>query len=293
MAGKSKYMTVASSRILWVAAAVLLLTGSVSTALDVTEPDLFLFVEEAYMPEGDLIANLSAEITLTVFVDTNYTLNLLSGSVVHWLVAKPDSFVNIEGGTIDDPGFSAGSGCTVTVSGTYVGHTPEAGMHYDEAANALVFDDGVTYWSGDLVFMYEGTTEISVIPLSTSAIVNFDTADQSDPALVEIDIKPGSYPNSINIDSRGVVPVALLSNGFNVADIDPTLIRFAGASPVRWALEDVDEDGNMDMILHFRTQELTDLDESSTEAMLRTTAESPIQIERTDTVKILKSNKKK
>jgi len=294
MAGKNKSMTVASSKILWVAAAVLLLTGPASMALDVTGSDVFLFVEEAYMPEGDLIANLSAEITLTVFVDTNYTLNLLSGSVVHWLIAQGGSSVNIEGGTIDYLGFSAGDGCAITISGTYVGHTPEAGMHYDDAANALVFDDGFTYWDGDLVFMYEGATETSVIPLYTSAVINFDTADQSDPTQVEIDIKPGSYPNSINLDSRGVVPVALLSgDGFNAADIDPAFVMFAGASPVHWALEDVDDDGNMDMVLHFRTQKLADLDEDSTEAMLWTTEDSPIQIQGTDTVKILTSKKKK
>jgi hypothetical protein len=47
---------------------------------------------------------------------------------------------------------------------------------------------------------------------------------------VSIDIKPGSYPNSINLCSHGVVPVAILSgDGFDATTIDPTSVMFAGA----------------------------------------------------------------
>lgn len=300
MAGRNKCMKVTSSRFLWVVAAVCLLTGSVSIAQDsydvtVYQDNLTVDSTPPYgeMPDGCLIANLSAEIGGVVEVAGGYTLNLLSGSVVHYLYAQPYSIINIQGGTIDDYGIVANGGCTINVKGTYVSHTSISGeMTYDDTAKALVFD-GANSWIGDLFFMFEGADDVSVIPFSTGAVINFVYADEPDPALVEIDIKPGSYPNSINIDSRGVVPVALLSNGFNVAEIDPALIRFAEARPVHWALEDVDGDGNMDMILHFRTQELVGLDENSTEAMLWTTNDSPIQIQCSDTVKILKSNRKK
>ncbi len=86
---------------------------------------------------------------------------------------------------------------------------------------------------------------------------------------VTIDIKPGSDPNSINLKSKGVVPVAVLTTeDFDASTIDPTTVEFAGAPPVRSTLEDVDGDGDVDMLFHFKTQELEDLDENSTEATL-------------------------
>ena len=74
---------------------------------------------------------------------------------------------------------------------------------------------------------------------------------------VAIDIKPGSYPNSINPKSNGKVPVAILTtDDFDAGDVDPDTIVFLDATPVNWAMDDVDDDGDSDMILHFKTQEL-------------------------------------
>jgi hypothetical protein len=51
------------------------------------------------------------------------------------------------------------------------------------------------------------------------------------PWMVDIDIKPGSYPNSINIDGHGVIPVAVLgSEDLDVTIIDPLSLNFAGLS---------------------------------------------------------------
>jgi len=85
-----------------------------------------------------------------------------------------------------------------------------------------------------------------------------------------IDIKPGSYPNSINLKSKGVVPVAVLTTDtFNANSVDPVTVEFAGAAPLRWTLEDVDDDGDTDLLFHFKTQELLEyLDENSTKAFL-------------------------
>jgi hypothetical protein len=84
--------------------------------------------------------------------------------------------------------------------------------------------------------------------------------------IVFIDIKPGSCPNSINLKSKGVVPVAVLTTDtFDATTVDPGTVLFAGASPVRWTIEDVDDDGDLDLLFHFKIQELN-LDENSTEA---------------------------
>jgi len=73
---------------------------------------------------------------------------------------------------------------------------------------------------------------------------------------VDIDIKPGSDPNSINLKSKGIIPVAILTTDvFDATEVDPTTVLFAGAAPIRWAVEDVDYDGDLDLVLHFKTQE--------------------------------------
>jgi hypothetical protein len=77
---------------------------------------------------------------------------------------------------------------------------------------------------------------------------------------VSIDIKPGSFPNRINPKSRGIIPVAVLStNRFDATIVDPGSVKFGpkGATIAHGQshIEDVDRDGDLDLVLHFRTQE--------------------------------------
>ena len=91
-----------------------------------------------------------------------------------------------------------------------------------------------------------------------------------------IDIKPGSYPNSINLGSNGNIPVAVLSSiDFDARTLDPTTVTLTGA-PVRavgkkgklqTAFEDVDGDGLTDAVMHFDTAALK-LGVDDTEAVL-------------------------
>jgi len=82
---------------------------------------------------------------------------------------------------------------------------------------------------------------------------------------VEIDIKPGSYPNSINLGNEGVIPVAILSGpGFNATTVDPSTIELAGAgvalrgksSNAMAHAEDVNKDGLIDLVVQITTQNL-------------------------------------
>ena len=77
---------------------------------------------------------------------------------------------------------------------------------------------------------------------------------------VDIDIRPGSFPNSVNPRSTGVISVAVLGTpDFDATTIDPISVAFGptGAHEAHGMahIEDADRDGLLDMVLHFRTQE--------------------------------------
>lgn len=94
-----------------------------------------------------------------------------------------------------------------------------------------------------------------------------------------IDIKPGSWPNPINVKTMGVLPVAVCgTKDFDVKTIDPTTIELTlgaddGVAPIRWSYEDVatpyigepggghasDGDGVLDLTLKFDTQTLIEI----------------------------------
>lgn len=72
-----------------------------------------------------------------------------------------------------------------------------------------------------------------------------------------VDIKPMSWPNPVNVKSKGVVPVAVLgSEMFDATTIDPMTVSLAGVMPTKWSVSDANYDGYMDMVFHFDTQTL-------------------------------------
>lgn len=108
---------------------------------------------------------------------------------------------------------------------------------------------------------------------------------------IAIDIKPGSDPNSINLGSKGNVTVAVLtSDAFDASTIDPATASFAGASALRWNYEDVDRDGDIDLVFHFKTQDLN-LTPSSTSASLTADTTDGSHVKGTDTVNIVPKGK--
>jgi hypothetical protein len=86
--------------------------------------------------------------------------------------------------------------------------------------------------------------------------------------VIKIDIKPGSYPNSIKLKSKNLKPVAVLSSDeFNATTVDPDTVVFTGAEPVKWKIKDVDGDCDEDLLFHFKTHELAS-NQDSIEAIL-------------------------
>ena len=92
------------------------------------------------------------------------------------------------------------------------------------------------------------------------------------PIPVVIDIKPGSDPNSIDLKSKGKIPVAVLTTDASYApNVNFETVEFspdgATESHGRAHIKDVDGDGLMDMLLHFNTQD-TGIQCGDTEATL-------------------------
>jgi len=171
---------------------------------------------------------------------------------------------------------------------------------YDADGQILGSNMGETNFSGGFtVWEY---LEVNTFPFHIDRVSIFgpigqvlvDNVIRCSSIEVGIDIKPGSDPNAINLKLNGVVPVAILgSSTFDVADVDPSTVLFAGAAPEQkgksgntGSFEDVNVDGYLDLILHFRTNEL-DLSPSDVEATLTGHLVNGAQFMGTDAIRIV------
>lgn len=120
--------------------------------------------------------------------------------------------------------------------------------------------------------------------------VLFLAAWQSPPQVVrvDIDVKPGDEPTTIEPKREGMVPIAILTTStFDAATVDPGTIH-AGATGTeaaifRSALEDVDRDRDTDMIALFRVAQMK-LDCSGTAIVLTGKTRNGAAIRGTETV---------
>lgn len=110
------------------------------------------------------------------------------------------------------------------------------------------------------------TVEVSPsLPVLESPPVVVPVPVPAGAGVVQIDIKPGSAPNVINLGSAGAIPVAILSSpAFDALTVDPATVTLDGAAvklvgktqrPLCNA-EDVSGDGRIDLVCHIVTSQL-------------------------------------
>jgi hypothetical protein len=163
---------------------------------------------------------------------------------------------------------------------------------------------------GKSTFVYTGTVagiDTIIASIDTDGDGDYDAARQatvvwkkSSTTNVKIDIKPLGEPNSINcLNQNGVITVAILTtDDFDATTVDHTTVLFEGAEEThidkktglpRRHEEDVDNDGDLDLVFHFRFGD-TDLRCDSTEGMLTGKTTSGRTVQGTDRVRMVQQD---
>jgi hypothetical protein len=186
-------------------------------------------------------------------------------------------------------------------------HTNHDVGYYDDVWGRILNDNLANreYFAGDPAIAFEwevGTLQ----PGESTTILKVMAAGASEADLeaeieagidwlialpATIDIKPGGYPNAININSKGNVPIAILTaDGLDASNVNPDTITIGTASPSSYSYEDVDGDGDIDLMLHFRTQALA-ISEDATELVLFGQTFDGQWLIGTDSIKVLTGGK--
>jgi hypothetical protein len=111
---------------------------------------------------------------------------------------------------------------------------------------------------------------------------------------VAIDLKPGTHSNTVNPAQQRN---AILTTGprdavglFDATTVDPNTVRLGETSPtaasVHHEFADVDADGDGDLLLHFRTQDVAVECEATSVVLIAKTYDGQ-RIRRTDAIRVV------
>lgn len=223
--------------------------------------------------EADIFFTRSTDGGLTWSTPIRVNDDLTTTDQIHPAMAvKPD-------GTIDIVWYDKRNSANDDAWDVYFAKSTDGGATF--SANLRISDTtfstptnlpGTEPWLGEYLGLeVDGTNAYVAFTSSTGDArgnVFFDVQQNPPPSRIpQIDIKPGSDPNSINSRSGGVVPVAVLTTStaagdpsdFDATQVDPSTVQFGpgGAPPLHPGghLEDVDADGDTDLVLHFRARD--------------------------------------
>jgi thrombospondin type 3 repeat protein len=145
-------------------------------------------------------------------------------------------------------------------------------------------------------------TWVGTVASDVATIVIQGSAVSTEPApestSVQIDIKPGAFPNTINLGSSGVVPVAILSTPtFDARTVNPLTVVLAGADvrvkgngTAMASFQDINGDGRLDLVVHVNTQAF-ELSLGDTVAFLEAKTFSGALVIGSDSVRIVPATK--
>lgn len=178
-----------------------------------------------------------------------------------WVETGPAVLTAVEGfypATPPVAGFICEEGyLTVTFTDTSTGSADIVGWNW-------TFGDGGTSSLQNPAHTYLASGAYTVTLTVTDSIGAEATATASVTAWqqVSVDVKPGSSPNTVNLGSNGVVPVAILSDErLDALSVDPGTVKLEGKVGVRakgngsyfTEQRDVNGDGRTDLIVKIET----------------------------------------
>jgi hypothetical protein len=205
------------------------------------------------------------ELTFSEPAMIDRTGHVLHGGLVQWIGAIPA--LGIPEGTLLFRGRI--TAITIFDLGPFGGESPDPRLqmliHTDFSHPAVGLGPTVGYSTfvpsvmpppTDFDAFFEDPFAASFILDTTSTQTLFNVLGVPEP--VAIDIKPGGNPNSVNPRSKGIIPVAILTtDAFDATTVDPATVMFgpsgAGIGQRSIGFEDVDGDGDLDLVLRFPT----------------------------------------
>jgi hypothetical protein len=237
-----------------------------------------------YIEGEGTVVNFEAPYHGYIFVSSDSpgaTLNFRGEASANVVSAGPGSYVNFYAGTVDFL-VSVDLDAHVTIYGekfTVFDELKRTTYECQPGKKLSVTRARVTSYNKWDSKLFAG--RMSCVP---NASILLDTELRN--LNVQIDVMPDSNPSVINPYSNGVVPVAVLSNEtFDATKILPETVRFAQARVAASGkgkhmanAEDVDKDGDDDMVFHFRTKDLK-LEEDVTKAVVELTGKLKNQVE--------------
>jgi uncharacterized delta-60 repeat protein len=191
-----------------------------------------------------------------------------AAGVIDFALARYDAAGNL------DPGFGTGGQLTTDFAG---------GADFGQAV-ALQADGAIVVAGGAFVSSSED--------FAVARYLGDPTAVQ-----LALDVRPGTDVNTVNVDSPGVIPVAIVTTDtFDATTVDPGSVCFGDAEDPAQRdcteahghghVEDVNGDARPDLLLHFEVRE-TGIDRGDATACLTGTTFAGVSVEGCDSVRTL------
>ena len=172
-------------------------------------------------------------------------------------------------------------------------------IKYDGSTGAILwnvtFDTGGKDVGSGVAVGPDGSPVVTGLTRQSGSSFNFLTIKYLQQLTVSIDIKPGSDPNSVNLSSAGVIPVAILGSAtFDATQVDPATVALAGASvkligkgtKYSCSTEDVNADGFVDLVCHVMTAQFM-IEPGDSVAVLEAQTFDGLAIRGQDSIKVV------